>query len=490
MGSTEHTSSVPNTSLQDKNLMSSKWVHIDRLDMVVIGVIVLSIMGIGIMTLIGSTVGIQIRNYSPETISGSQATISIEFDLPVDRESAEAHFNISPSIDGQLIWIGDRQMQYLPDFPLTPKQDYTVTLSAGVEDKDHRISLQDDFQFQFRVKMPSIVYVGFGENTPRNLFKLDLETMQTTQLTNIQNGIEDYDVSSDGEWIAYSSTVSGQLNDIWALNLENDRLIQVTNCAEAQGSCFDPDWRPDNRQIAYTRRDINVETGLAISEHVWLVDLATLETRLLFDDVTVQSRAPEWSPVGERIAVYFLNPQGIFIQDFQSGENLLIPTTQGIVGTFSPDGNRLIYPILVQGAIGEIYYTHLELAQFENLGIEEPEGSQISGGREAPVEDLVAAFHPDGQRVAVTRRYLDSNYTEGTQVYLVDLTTMEAEPLIVDPDYIHGFIRWSGDGSLLLMQRYQLNSNRNEIEIWMYELQTGELSQLLNNGFAPQFLSE
>jgi dipeptidyl aminopeptidase/acylaminoacyl peptidase len=274
------------------------------------------------------------------------------------------------------------------------------------------------------------------------------------------------------------------------LNLDDHRLIQVTNCAQAQGSCFDPTWRADNRQLAYTRRDIDTETGLTISEHVGLVDFGTLESRLLFDDVSVESRAPQWSPVGERIAVYFLNPQGIYVQDFQSGAGLLIPTQQGIVGTFSPDGNSLVYPVLVQGALGPTYYTHLEIARFEQLGVEDSEGLLLSGEREASVEDIVAAFHPDGQHIAVSRRYLDSNYTEGTQIYLINLTTMEVQPLVVDPAYSHGSIRWSPDGSLLLMQRYHFASNRDNTEIWMYHMETGELTRLIDNGYSPQFLPE
>jgi Tol biopolymer transport system component len=490
MGSTEHNTPIRKVPLPNKILSTLGSIQFDRLDMAVIGVMMFSIVAIGVMMLVGSTVGVQIKQYSPESLASSQDIIRIEFNVPIDKSTAQEHFSIAPTVEGRLEWIGDRQLQYIPDLPLSPDEDYTVTLSAGVEDSDHSLELKDDFQFRFRVKMPSIVYVGFGAGGSRNLYKFDLENSQTTQLTNAPNGINDYDISSDGKWVAYSSPVAGQLYDIWAFNLDNQQLIQVTNCAQAQGSCFDPTWRPDNRQLAYTRRDIDTDTGLGISEHVWLVDFATLESRLLFDDVTVESRAPQWSPVGERIAVYFLNPQGVYIQDFQSGEGLLIPTEQGIVGAFSPDGNSLVYPVLVQGALGPTYYTHLEIARFEQLGVEDPEGLLLSGEREAAVEDIVAAFHPDGRHIAVSRRYLDSNYTEGTQIYLLDLTTMEAQPLVVDSAYSHGAIRWSPDGSLLLMQRYRFASNRNNTEIWMYQLQTGELTRLVNDGFAPQFLPE
>lgn len=490
MGSTEHNTPIRKVPLPTKIGALSGWTQLERLDIVVIGVIIFSVVAIGIMTLIGSTVGIQIKQYSPESQASSQDTIHIEFNAPIDKGTVEERFSISPVVEGQFEWIGDRQLQFIPNLPLTPDQSYTVTLNAGIEDSDHRLELKENFQFRFRIKKPSIVYIGFGDEGTENLFKLDLETHRTTQLTDAPNGINDYDMSSDGQWVAYSSAVRGQLFELWALNLENDQLIQLTNCTQAQGSCFDPAWSPDGRQIAYTRRDIDTETGFAISEHVWLVDFAMLESRLLFDDVTVESRAPEWSPVGERIAVYISNSQGVYVQDFRSGQGLLIPTQQGIVGTFSPDGNGLVYPVLVQGVLGPTYYTHLELARFEQLGLEAPEGLLISGTRETPVEDIVAAFHPDGQHIAISRRYLDSNYTEGTQVYLLDLATMQAEPLVVDPNYSHGYMQWSPDGSLLLMQRYNFESTRNHTEIWMYDLGTGDLKRLVDNGFSPQFLSE
>jgi dipeptidyl aminopeptidase/acylaminoacyl peptidase len=238
--------------------------------------------------------------------------------------------------------------------------------------------------------------------------------------------------------------------------------------------------------VAYTREELDPALDPINTKRAWVVPLDTRESRLLLDDPGAKASAPEWSPVGERVAVVLGEPPGILVYDFPTDQGVFIQTAQGVAGIFSPDGKRFIYPKLAFGAAGATYYTHLGMVDLEAVG--EQREVELSGGAESPVDDLQAAFHPDGTHLAIVRRYLDNRYTEGGQVYWLDATTLEATPLVVDPAHTHGAISFSQDGRLLLMQRYNLTARRDPPEIWLYVLPTHEMRQVVVDGFLPKFL--
>jgi dipeptidyl aminopeptidase/acylaminoacyl peptidase len=104
------------------------------------------------------------------------------------------------------------------------------------------------------------------------------------------------------------------------------------------------------------------------------------------------------------------------------------------------------------------------------------------------VSDHQAAWNPDGKSLAVTRRYLDKRLVCEPQVYLVDPTTTDAQPLIVDPMYTHGAIGWNPAGDQLVVQRYPCTEPDGQPGIWVYDLQTKDLRMVAKNGYIPQWL--
>lgn len=338
---------------------------------------------------------------------------------------------------------------------------------------------------------PQIIFLGPASAASPNLHLLTIGSTKAEPITDVPGGILDYAISPDGQWAAYAAQRRGILSDIWAVNLQSHQSIQLTNCVDAEASCDNPSWHPSSAQIAYTRREYSQSSGRAYTDRVWVVDLATRTAKLLFDDVEQEGCCPKWSPVGERIALFAPNPQGVLVYDFPAARNVFIPTGQGLVGgAFSPDGSRLIYPVLRIGAAGGSYYQHFQMAHFGNFGEQDPIGQLISGAQDAPVEDLQAAFHPDGQHVALVRRRLDSGYTIESQIYILDLATQTVQQITSDPAYSNGSISWNSDGDLLLMQRYQENpeTGRGDLSIWVYRVSTGELQKVYDDGFLPKFV--
>lgn len=453
---------------------------------VLVGVLVI---GLPIFLLLRNAQRVPIDDYGPQGTAVPDAPIEISFEVPMSPDTVEANFRLEPMTTGTFNWTDERSLQFIPDQALVPGQRYTVIIDAGAQSQDRRRTLKDDLRFDFTVAWPQVLFLAPASSPRPQLMLYDLGTDQTEMLTDAEYGLTDYfAISPDGQWVAYVPRDTGRASNIWIVNLATRQHIQLTNCLEINAQCHTPVWRYDSLQLAYTRRELDPDSGWQNTDHVWLVDINTKESALLFDDLTQQSRHPLWSPVSARIGVVLNNPQGILVYDFPADQSLFIPSQQGFVGAFSPDGDRLIYPVLRVGPAVSMYFTHLEMAIFEDFSDDEVFSVPISGDPEAPVEDMAADFHPDGRTVALTRRYLDDRYTRGGQVFILDLETTQVEELIYDPRYSHGSVDWSADGNLLVMQRYDFQTMADETEIWLYEMANSEFRQIYRDGFLPEFV--
>jgi Tol biopolymer transport system component len=330
-----------------------------------------------------------------------------------------------------------------------------------------------------------IIYQAPSSSIIQNLYLYNVETDEEIQLTDIEDGVVDYALSPDGQWVAFTMPHIDTRYDIWTLNLQTRQTVQMTNCAEANATCSDPSWSADGSRIAYTRQELS--SGYARSEHVWIVDVQTLRTEPIFPNELISAFSPLWSPTGEKLSLVLKYPDGlqtIMIIDFATGERILLESLQNVQGTFGPAGERFIFPVYASGAEGSSLYTHLEMANLEDFD----EVVSISGDPSDPWDDSLVAFHPDGERIALVRRYLDERYTQAGQLYLMELATGEVEELIVDPSYSHSYMDWNAAGDLLVMKRYDFRAGSVSTEIWLYDLETGDLRLINDDADRPTFI--
>lgn len=328
-----------------------------------------------------------------------------------------------------------------------------------------------------------VIYLAPSDSNIRNLYITEVESGKTRQFTALTEGIIDYAVSPNSEWVAFTAYHIENAYDIWIQNIDDGQIIQMTNCAEAEATCSGPSWSADSTRIAYTRRELAIGFNDTNSEHVWVVDIRSQQSVLVFNDLSLTAHTPRWSPVGEKLAMVLKNQPAILVYNYATEQSTLIGSVQNVSGVFAPDGNRLAYPLIASGAAGTSYYTHLELATLDS-----GDTIYLSGEQANPVDDLSIAFHPQDESAAITRRYLDNRYTEGGQVYLLDLTTLQETPLVVDRNYSHSYVNWSADGSYLVMQRFDFRNTRPVTEVWIYEIASGTLRQLSTNAYQPAFL--
>ena len=105
--------------------------------------------------------------------------------------------------------------------------------------------------------------------------------------------------SPDGRTIAFSATASGQ-QDVWLVPAAGGEPRQLTKQAMAlDDGRFDPAWSPDGRTIAFVSNKADYW-----SDDLWLVDVASGDARQLTKDLTNIGSTVQWSPKGDRIALF------------------------------------------------------------------------------------------------------------------------------------------------------------------------------------------
>jgi len=307
-------------------------------------------------------------------------------------------------------------------------------------------------------------------------------------------GIYDFGVSPDGTYIAYSErTAPSGLHEIMLLNLNTRQVTQVTQCVAENADCRTPVFHPSRRVIAYERVSANTGIGTGVGVvRIWLADISRqpYETLPLSSDSQMIGYGPEWSLDGSTLAFYSsdIASPGILVYHFNPTEGAptlkYVPSQYGTVGGLSPDGQRLVFPDMYRRADGQVY-SFLRIADLEGLdfvNFTNPEDE---------VDDIEAVWHPDGTRVTIVRRYTDDRFTRGYQLYNVDVSTLQAAPLLVDPAYSHGFFSYDSSGQMIVLQRFPFDPQTvagSSPQVWALEAATGRLTLISDNAFHPRWV--
>jgi len=340
------------------------------------------------------------------------------------------------------------------------------------------------------------LYPAFGGI--QNVYVTDIDNPDNQiQLTDTGYGVFDFDFSPDGRWLAFAEKNPDNIATLRLMDIPNRRVVELVDCVALLAYCTTPAFSPDGSILAYQRSEsTNGNYGLS---RIWLVDMTSpnYETIPLINDNQVVGHSPVWSADGNTLAFYSADTTqpGILIYDFIAREDdgvqlRFIPSTHGSMGTVSPNGQTLIFPEIVKR--GDQLFSHLRIADLlekEFRAFTDPEG---------PTDDVVAQWSPDGETVAMARRYTDDRWTMGHQLYIRSANADDDEltPIAFSERYNTSYFRWNSDGTQLVMQRFPLQNedgtpNREaRPEVWVYDVETETATRIIADAFIPQWASQ
>ena len=183
------------------------------------------------------------------------------------------------------------------------------------------------------------------------LWKLGLNEKQATAITPAVKGMRGPVFSPDGRTIAFSATAGGH-QDVWLVPAAGGDPKQLTREAMAEDDGrFDPAWSPDGRTIAFISNKADYW-----ADDLWVVDVASGTANQLTKDLTNIGSTVQWSPKGDRIAVFgnakkdywYLDIADIFLVDAKTGASTKVKMEQYVTAYrhrayWSPDGLRFYF---------------------------------------------------------------------------------------------------------------------------------------------------
>ncbi len=379
---------------------------------------------------------------------GGRGPLTLVFAQPMDPVSVEQRFQMEPGVKGRFTWVGN-QMQFWPLTPLVPGEIYTVTLNTGSAAEDGR-AIYTPSHWTVGVRPPWVVYLS-PMNAGPELWRSRPDGSEPQQLSQTGGKVQDFGMSPDGEWIAYSAANALGGYDLWQVDRagQNNLLLEC-----GQDDCASPAIAPDGNRVAYVR------SGKPQSlPQVHLFDRSTGVDASLARDPQSTDRDPSWSPDGRRLAYFDLLAGGIRVVDFTGGADTFIPAAVEGPISWSPDGQKLLYTD-TQTPVGEGFVIVYE-ADF-GTGVNKP----VLKDNPNVVDYSTPEWSPDGEWVAVGVRMFGT--LANRQVWRMRPDGSGAQPVTSEFSYSHAGFHWSPSGQALVFQRFELNSSaaRPQVVVW------------------------
>jgi Tol biopolymer transport system component len=200
-----------------------------------------------------------------------------------------------------------------------------------------------------------------------------------------------------------------------------------------------------------------------------------MENQSVFQESQVPGGNPRWSPNGEWLS--YSSPEGIRLYHLEDGESRVIENILGAAAMWSPDGKSILLRDVV--IKNEQFVTQLflyDLASESLVNLNSNDG----------VENILAAWSPTGEFIAVVRR--DLSIPRGYQIWLMRANGSDARAITNTPDVLHTSLNWSPDGNYLLYDLYQLDMFPFESRLQVIQVKSGEVTDLEIKGFTPQWV--
>ena len=289
--------------------------------------------------------------------------------------------------------------------------------------------------------------------------------------TGVGGGLGEPGISA-GNLIVYAARRGNNLQ-LYTMSSDgnNPQLIVAQDELEMQG----PAWSPDGQRIAFYAA-LGLSTRPA---DIYVMKADGSELTNLTDTPEYDDRYVAWSPDGNAL-VFHSNQPGkldasedyeLYRYDLETGAitQLTFNSAHDLGPDWSPDGSTIAF----HSYSDDRSYIYIMNADGSNRQKLDPDGITHNA--------FYATWSPDGKRLALHVQANDADSTPIYQVYLLNMETGVAQPLM--ETYVNDqFPDWSPDGNSVIFQRVD-NGVR---KIYRYNLVEDTLEHL-QNGYLPDW---
>lgn len=445
----------------------------------------------------------------------SDAPLRLVFSRPMEPASVQARLRLTPAVEGSYTWEGDTLI-FAPAKGWPSGAVIQVQLEAGAQAASFpALPVRQAQQASFTIWQPGLAFL-YPAAGPANVYLYQPQAAENTPLTNAMAGVLDYIVAPDGRALYYSTPVSEGGSQIMrqpiperSARASQPAGTQTPSAAAAppvllpqpqpaltcpQANCLALALSPNRAYLAYERTVLPGGEGIAAPQ-VWWVALDA-QTGLAAGQPNLagapdhQTVEPLWSP-DNRLTFYDSQAQAYIVLDPVNGKTVRFANQTGQGGDWQPDGAAFLAPEIffldpgtASGVSGLERLADSHLLRYDPRSGRSQDLTEVDG-----IEDASPAYSPDGAFLAFARKYLDTRrWTPGRQIWLRDLRTNQARPVTADVIYNHYDLKWSSTSDRLAFVRFNQSALNEPPEVWMLDLTSGNLQQVVVEGYAPQWL--
>jgi TolB protein len=236
--------------------------------------------------------------------------------------------------------------------------------------------------------------VVYQSNTvaPSNIFVLDLNTLQSKQLTNDNNSIEPT-WSPDGSKIAYACGTGTGIRQLCIMDSDGNNKRTLTNSASSK---WGANWSPNGKQIAFVSNEIPYA-------HIFIIDLDSSKISRFLQNSPGNESSPKWSLDGQWIA-YTSDRKGFNLFMSKNDGTQEKQITNGNADdrlSWSQDGKSIVFRKIAKESS---FFNGNEIMK---MNLETQEVSQMTDNM---VGDDWPSFSPDGKWIIYAAAMTESSY--------------------------------------------------------------------------------
>lgn len=345
---------------------------------------------------------------------------------------------------------------------------FGLTWGAYVRAKD---SLTLALPVQRSIKEAQVLYLAEDENQVKQLFITDYQGSASRAIAQSGQAVVEFAVSPDQSLVAYVSQTDEYENELWQIDLASMENKKIADCVDAV--CSGLVWSPDGSRVIYEH--LSLSGGSSGLPTLWWIEISTGENKPIFQESQFPGGNPRWSPDGAWLS--YSSPDGIRLYHLEDGESRVIENILGAAALWAPDGKSILLRDVV--IKNEQFVTQLFLYNLESEAL-------INLNPTEGVENILAAWSPTGEYIAVVRR--DLSIPRGDQIWIMRADGSDAKAITNDADALHASLNWSPDGTYLLYDLYQLDAFPFSSSLQAIEVESGEITDLGITGFNPQWV--